>query len=84
MKSILIILTLINLTGKSHHGITLENQDVAYKIEATTKAQNDYPIRAGMYRMGLHTEYRVFVFGVEACDGDSIHVEEGLKIEIRK
>ena len=82
MKSILIILTLINLTSQNQHGIALQNQAGSYKIEANGP-QRDYRIKRGTYAVHLETDARVLVYGVEVCEGDLIEISEHIQIEIK-
>jgi hypothetical protein len=82
MKSILIILTLINLTDKIQHGFALQNASGSYKIEANGP-QNDYRVESGTYIVHLETDADVYLYGAQVCEGDSVEIFEHIQIEIK-
>lgn len=82
MKSIFfVILTLINTTPESQHGITLNGETRSYKIEAIGP-RYDYRIKPGIYTAHIETDAAVFIYGIEICEGDSVDVNSNLQIRI--
>jgi multisubunit Na+/H+ antiporter MnhE subunit len=83
MKSVIfVILTLINSTPQTQHGIALKNAAGSYKIEATGP-QNDYRVKPGTYVVHIETDAAVLIHGIEICEGDSIEIAENTQITIK-